>query len=84
MKENIKTNIDITNSIYLKNKKILKIIGLKNMFTNWINSILNNEEIFLTPKNACEILFLLKTASISRKLNISMNPSKLKLIQYLL
>tara|TARA_B100000401_G_C52794732_1_gene715275 strand:- start:991 stop:1980 length:990 start_codon:yes stop_codon:yes gene_type:complete len=84
LKENIKTNIDITNSIYLKNKKILKIIGLKNMFTNWINSILNNEEIFLTPKNACEILFLLKTASISRKLNISMNPSKLKLIQYLL
>ena len=48
------------------------------------NLQLKSKDIFLTQKKACEILFLLKTTSISIKLNISMNPFKLKFIHYIL
>ena len=42
------------------------------------------EKILFSTESATETLIFLKTTSISRKLNIKLNPSKLKLIKYFL
>ena len=67
-----------------RSRKILKLIGLKNMIDNWCNSFIINEKILFSTESATETLIFLKTTSISRKLNIKLNPSKLKLIKYFL
>lgn len=94
--ENEKDDLYLFLKDYIKNKenyedyqlersrKILKLIGLKNMIDNWCNSFIINEKILFSTESATETLIFLKTTSISRKLNIKLNPSKLKLIKYFL
>ena len=67
-----------------RSRKILKLIGLKNMMDNWCNSFITNEKILFSAESATETLIFLKTSSISRKLNIMLKPSKFKLIKYFL
>ena len=67
-----------------RSRKILKLIGLKNMMNNWCNSFITNEKILFSTESATETLIFLKTSSISRKLNIMLKPSKFKLIKYFL
>jgi hypothetical protein len=68
----------------LKFKKIMKLIGLKNVIEQWFLAITSKNKIFYSTDYASDILLLLKSSSISRILNISINPKKIKFLKNLL
>ena len=67
-----------------KFKKIMKLIGLKNSIENWIVSSFSNKETFFSTRYAIDLMLLIKSSSISRKLNISIKPKNFKFLKYFL
>ena len=58
----------------------MKLIGLMNVIEQWFLAIHQNK-IFYSTEYASDILLILKSSSISRILNISISPNKIKFLK---
>lgn len=65
-------------------KKIMKLTGLKNSIEDWITSCSSDRETFFSTSYARDLMVILKSSSISRKLNISITPKNFKFLRYFL
>lgn len=73
--------LDLNN---FKFKKIMKLIGLKSTIELWLESFSSKNVKFYSSDYALEIMLLLKSSSISRRLNVSIYPTKIKFLKYFL
>ena len=84
LNEYLKKDKNFCESHIIKFKKIMKLIGLMNVIEQWFLAIISKNKIFYSTDYASDILLLLKSSSISRILNISICPNKIKFLKNLL
>ena len=78
----LKRDYSFLDSNNFKFKKIMKLIGLKSTIELWLESFSLKSTKFYSSDYASEIMLLLKSSSISRRLNVSIYPAKIKFLKY--